>query len=371
MRSGSKSGTNTEPRTTPIGRCPLCGTRVARFLFSTWDRLHGIPGAYTYSRCISCRTVFQDPQVVPEDLDLCYPSDYYTHSPSIDPGGKHEPGARWDRPAVSLELLRDAIVCSVRCRPLKGFSGLVGRVLAKSRLLRQRAFHNLIDELIPRASVSLRAIDVGCGEGSLLTALQRAGWEVTGVERDPRAAEVARRQSGGSVYVGDFRQIDLPRSAYNLVVMSHVFEHLGDPISSLRRLKELLAPGGRIVLLYPNPESLGARIFREAWFPWEAPRHLVLPPSSALSREIHRAGLAVERIRTTARFAPIFIARSRKYRSGSPGEAIDSSVGVRDLGIGLLESVLVRLGFDIGEEVVASLVKPASPKVKDSPAAGL
>jgi SAM-dependent methyltransferase len=220
----------------------------------------------------------------------------------------------------------------------------------------------LIDELIPRAPVSLRALDVGCGEGSLLTALQRAGWEATGVEWDPRAAEIARRQSGRPVHPGDFRRIDLPGGAYHLVALSHVLEHLGDPVSALRRIEEFLAPGGRAVLLYPNPESLGARVFRDAWFPWEVPRHLVLPSSRALAREAWRAGLTVERIRTTARFAPNFFARSRKYRSARPGEPIDVTVSVLDHAAGLLERLLVALGLNLGEEVVVSLVKPASPE---------
>lgn len=71
------------------------------------------------------------------------------------------------------------------------------------------------------------------------------------------AGAAARSFSGQVVWQGDFRRIDLPRGAYHLVSLSHVFEHLNDPLGALRRLAELLAPEGRVVLLYPNPEFLG------------------------------------------------------------------------------------------------------------------
>ena len=65
-------------------------------------------------------------------------------------------------------------------------------MLARIRGLRERAFFELLDELIPRETGAARALDVGCGAGHLMTVLAQAGWSVEGLEPDPLAAEVAR-----------------------------------------------------------------------------------------------------------------------------------------------------------------------------------
>ena len=69
---------------------------------------------------------------------------------------------------------------------------------------------------------------------------------------------------------------------------------------------ELLRPGGRLVLVYPNPESLGARYEREHWPGWEPPRHLVLPPCGAMMKLLREVGFARISITTSASVAAHF-----------------------------------------------------------------
>jgi SAM-dependent methyltransferase len=66
--------------------------------------------------------------------------------------------------------------------------------------------------------------------------------------------------------------------------MSHVLEHLHDPVAALREAKSLLAPGGRLWLSLPSLSSEGLRLFGPHWRGLEPPRHLALfdPPRLAL-----------------------------------------------------------------------------------------
>jgi 2-polyprenyl-3-methyl-5-hydroxy-6-metoxy-1,4-benzoquinol methylase len=228
-------------------------------------------------------------------------------------------------------------------------------VLARSRTLRERAFGGtLIDELLPWRAQPGRALDAGCGSGALMLSLASVGWEVEGVEWDSSAARVARESSGRPVWSGDFQAVGLPCGAYDLVVLHHVFEHLTDPLPALSRLAELLRPGGRAVLIYPNPESLGARLFTHAWFGWDVPRHFVLPPGDALAKYASSVLVPV-RLRTTARTAPWMFARSRNYRASRP---YDFSPPVWfDRFLSLLERVLVGAGCRVGEETILLLEK--------------
>lgn len=238
-----------------------------------------------------------------------------------------------------------------------GISGFLGKMLAQSKRLRRRAFRYVPDELIPRNPRRLRALEVGCGAGRLMVQLERAGWEVEGVEWDPIAADIARKVSGRTVWDGDFRQVNLPLVAYDLIVLVHVFEHLDDPLAGLRRIRELLAPGGHAVLYYPNPESFGARVFRDAWLPWDAPRHLVLPPGRPLSNMAKQLGLIPVHFRTSTTDAAKLFAHSRAYRRGRPVNLDRPDVRALDCLAATLEYILISLGLDWGEEVLLVLQK--------------
>jgi len=309
--------------------------------------------------------VFQDPRVVIEDLSLCYPDEYPLHQ---------APDVRSTTPQTALRLralLRQAVMAAVWKIPMKGAIGRLGGLLAKSHRLRERAFYGLIDEMIPSKPGVARALDVGCGAGHLLKALDHAGWQVEGVEWDEKAAEIARRMSGRQVVAGDFQKSALPFAAYDLVVLHHVLEHLPDTPGCLRKIADILAPGGRAVLIYPNSESLGARIFREDWFHWDPPRHLVLPVARAVTKAAEDIGLITAISKSSARGAKGVIAFTRRYRKREPINLHTVSISFQDRLFAFYERALMAIGFELGEELIIVLEKPRlSKNARGNDAAG-
>jgi 2-polyprenyl-3-methyl-5-hydroxy-6-metoxy-1,4-benzoquinol methylase len=297
--------------------------------------------------------------VIVEDLPLCYPDTYFTHQ---SPDVSSAPIATTARPKAGLKLraqLRQSVMAAVRQEPMRGVIGRLGGLLAKNRRLRERAFRDLVmDELLPFKPGAPRALEVGCGAGRLLKALAQAGWQVEGFEWDEKAAEIARRTSGRPVTVGDFQNTALPFGAYDLVVLHHVLEHLPDTRGCLRKITNILATGGRAVLIYPNSESLGALIFREDWFPWEAPRHLVLPTARAIRKMADDIGLITVGLKSSVRGAQWAIACSRRYRKREPIDVHNVSITFQDKLLALYERALTAIGFNLGEELVVVLKKP-------------
>jgi SAM-dependent methyltransferase len=287
--------------------------------------------------------------VIAEDLPLCYPAGYYTHhlSPPAGPSSKAAS-------APPRRFIRRHVVSAVQGGPRRT---LVGRVLTVSRFLREQAFYGLLDELIPREPDPGRALEIGCGAGGMLRLLARVGWQAEGLEWDPEAAAVARQTSRCLVQVGDFMGAELPVARFSLILLSHVFEHLRDPRCVLRRLAALLRAGGRAVLIYPNPDSLGARLFGEHWVHWDPPRHLVLPPRRALRLLAPAFGLRVLSVRTPTRMPEHGFAASRAYAAGQAFSAARTDAGDRLLAAGA--RLLAPLG--LGEEVVMVLGKPEAP----------
>lgn len=332
------------PRTAPVGACPLCGSPASAELFELPDRLFRVPGTYRYRKCSSCATVFQDPRVLKEDLPLCYPPDYSAHAlPTAAP------------PVRSFSTLRErfrrAVVAAVLGNEVRGAVGRIGQRLARIPAVRNRAFSfGSLPELTIRPFGGRRALDVGCGSGVVLLDLTERGWEAEGVEWDEATAQQARRVSGCPVFTGSFEEVELPTLHYDLIVMHHVLEHLSDPPHALRRIADLLAPAGRAVLVYPNPASLAAHKFHDHWFSWDAPRHVVLPSPAGVGTVAQQLNLHPVRIRTSARSASVIAANSRAY---SAGRAANSrSPGIQDRLFGVVERALVRMGKDVGEELV-------------------
>ena len=74
--------------------------------------------------------------------------------------------------------------------------------------------------------------------------------------------------------------------------MNQLIEHLEDPGNAMRKAREILRPGGVLIMETPSLEGPDARIFRSRyWGNWHAPRHWHLFSAASLGAAAERAGL--------------------------------------------------------------------------------
>jgi 2-polyprenyl-3-methyl-5-hydroxy-6-metoxy-1,4-benzoquinol methylase len=118
-------------------------------------------------------------------------------------------------------------------------------------------------------------VDVGCGGGLLLRMLRDRGLPVLGLETSLPAATSAWKRHGVAVVCGDLSKSPIERGTCAAVTMFHVLEHLHDPVSYLRSARDLLVPGGRLVVQVPNASCWQFLMFGEHWNGVDVPRHLV------------------------------------------------------------------------------------------------
>jgi len=105
-------------------------------------------------------------------------------------------------------------------------------------------------------------LELGSFRGDFTRRLMGRFDDITCVEASEEGVTAARQRLGGSVQLvhGAFEAVDLPRR-YDNVVLTHVLEHLDDPVSVLRRVnEEWLAPGGRMFLVCPNANAPSRQI---------------------------------------------------------------------------------------------------------------
>jgi SAM-dependent methyltransferase len=110
--------------------------------------------------------------------------------------------------------------------------------------------------LIERWAPGKRVLDLGCGASQLLPMLMRRGYKAVGFEGDPARAQVAR-ENGVTIVSGDWRKIDdiVGTDRFDCIVSDQVFEHMLDPVGTLRSLKPVLAKSGVVIFRFPNEGS--------------------------------------------------------------------------------------------------------------------
>ncbi|MFC7898006.1 class I SAM-dependent methyltransferase [Streptomyces sp. NPDC057381] len=95
-------------------------------------------------------------------------------------------------------------------------------------------------------------LDLGCGTGSLSLLAAEQGHRVTGVDLSPAMVERARAKLAGrdAVFLtGDAEAPPVGEQRFDAVLVRHVLWTLPDPGRALRHWRELLRPGGRLVLV--------------------------------------------------------------------------------------------------------------------------
>jgi 2-polyprenyl-3-methyl-5-hydroxy-6-metoxy-1,4-benzoquinol methylase len=137
-----------------------------------------------------------------------------------------------------------------------------------------------------------RVLDVGCGRGEMLAALQRKGADVYGTQISAPAARVAGRLIGRDrVFVGELADARYDAASFDCVTICHVLEHVADPLAVLREVTRLLKPGGLLYVEVPNAGGLAARAFSHAWLAYDVPNHLYHFTPRTLADLARRAGL--------------------------------------------------------------------------------
>jgi len=230
--------------------CSLCGSEEAQPRFR--EEPFGIVD------CASCGLTYVTPRVAGDLVNRVYGPDYW-RSPRPREEGYADYGA-------DAELYRRTF--ARRWRALQPFLPSTGRVL-----------------------------DVGCAAGFFLDVALVDGWEAVGLEPSPAMAERARRRLGSErVLPFTLGEDPLEAQSFDLVTFWDVLEHLPEPLAALDRARELLRPGGRVVIETQDVRSAFARLLGRRWQHYKHREHLMHFNARTLERALEHAGLRLVRI---------------------------------------------------------------------------
>ncbi|MCY0988407.1 class I SAM-dependent methyltransferase [Nannocystis sp. ILAH1] len=234
------------PTVEPVDSCPVCGARDARPLLPEVHRIGVV-------RCQGCDLVHATGHYA-----ATYLSESYYGTRARQRQSPTQPSARdIDRKRRNVELY--------------------------DRLSGGRLGH-------PRAGA--RALDIGCDTGLLLDVLRELGYRTEGIERSPAGAQA--QTAGHEVHALDIEVTDLGLGRFDLITMTHVLEHLREPVRGLVWIRRHLAPGGLAVIEVPNWGDLLRPLWGRRFRPLELGDHISFFERATFTAALTRAGLEPE-----------------------------------------------------------------------------
>jgi SAM-dependent methyltransferase len=187
--------------------CAVCGSRDARLLF----RKDG----FAYRRCAACSHVYVSPRVTSE----------------VQARIAQEMDGLFDDPFLDVQRIQAESLCRV----------------------------------LERSAHGPHLLDVGFGRGYLMHMAHAHGFEAYGADHSPALIDALRPVFGRRLARATLGDGPLPWSGFDVLVLSHVLEHLMDPAAALGEARKVLNADGLLYVAVPDIGSVQFRVFGKRW----------------------------------------------------------------------------------------------------------
>ncbi len=296
--TSAQSPTDITPERAPVAlECRACGGELSGYEIPAREVQFGLAGEFHYGQCLNCGSLnIRDP---PQDLGPFYGSNYHSQM-------------------TQYKLLVQAILMFLYVRMFR-IPWLRRPLLG----LFPTSMPALIGKMISHAtggSGTGRVLDVGAGRGYLLGQLRFCGFdELWGIDPySPTPSSPFGRIAFVRTTLGEVKSI------FDFIIFNHSLEHTIDPFDQLRLASERLSRGGVIMIRTPLADSQAFGTYRSSWAQLDAPRHLTILTSRAISIMSQRLVLNVrEQVFDSNPFQFIgseYIRRGLTLRAGRDGQ---------------------------------------------------
>lgn len=154
-------------------------------------------------------------------------------------------------------------------------------------------------------------VDIGFGEGGMLSVAEKNGWKCFGTELSPQSLKYGAER-GWTVSSDADSDERFPKNGFDVVTMVELIEHVPNPDFFFETAHKLLRPTGLLFLTTPNNNSINQRWLGADWSVIAPPEHITIYSPNGMRKALQRNGFALTTIKTEG-FNPIEIIG--KYRA--------------------------------------------------------
>jgi 2-polyprenyl-3-methyl-5-hydroxy-6-metoxy-1,4-benzoquinol methylase len=158
-------------------------------------------------------------------------------------------------------------------------------------------------------------LDIGCGTGDFLQISKDNNWNISGIEPNERARNIANKKTNNSVFETE-QLLVFEDNSFDVITLWHVLEHLPNLEEHIAVFKRLLKPNGTLIIAVPNYKSYDAKHYKNFWAAFDVPRHLWHFSQASISKLVSLEKMVV--VKTKPMFFDAFYVSllSEKYKSG-------------------------------------------------------
>lgn len=247
--------------------CRICNNAKDNKTYIGREMYFGFRDEFEYFQCSECGCL--QISEIPENLSKYYPEHY-------------------DAYKLQEKIHEYKLIRFLKKKKLEAAFGinrnLFGTVL---NLFMKMGF---IEYLIP-ANINLHSkiLDVGTGHGSRLIGLRNKGFtDLTGIE--PFIKEDIKYDNGVKIYK---KHISEATGQYDLVMLNHSFEHMPDPLQSLKDVYRLLKSNRMALIRIPVADSYAWKHYRTNWIAMDPPRHFFLHTNKSMKILCEKTGFII------------------------------------------------------------------------------
>ena len=190
---------------------------------------------------------------------------------------------RFDEEGGALPVRRELRAHSLASDPLEE--------TMHAKTAREKTSARRLAALRRHTGARARVLEIGVRDGSFGTAAARE-FEYVGIDRAPAAARAARAK-GLEVYCSALSSFVNTGPSFDAVTLHHVLENMADPHDALARIKDLLKPGGVLMLTTFDTEGLLFLMTERKWMAQAFRTHRILYSRSAMIELLEHSGFEI------------------------------------------------------------------------------
>lgn len=172
-----------------------------------------------------------------------------------------------------------------------------------------------------------RLLEVGCSIGTMLALFKGTGFDLFGMDPDPKACRIARTKYGIHVFqsaIEEFRSDG--EKPFDVILNFETIEHVSCPLSFLKKINTILRMRGHLVLTTPNWGGFDIKFLGKKYKNIYGPNHLNYFDVRTIDHVLSRAGFTV-----TKKMTPGILDVTVLKNQIIAGECGDVNPFVRDL----------------------------------------
>jgi 2-polyprenyl-3-methyl-5-hydroxy-6-metoxy-1,4-benzoquinol methylase len=249
-------------------KCRICENSHGNVAYDVKEMMFGFRDVFRYFQCSKCNCL--QIESIPSNIDKYYPDNYYSFQQK-----------RNQHKIVKL-------LTSRRDNYAVFNKGIIGKILYNIYPRNElRSMHLL------SLNEDTRILDVGSGAGNFLISLAELGFrKLSGI--DPYISQDIQYENGLVIHSRSITEMD---GNCEIITFHHSFEHMANPIETIKLVSDLLVPGGYCIIRIPIVSSYAWEHYKVNWIQLDAPQHTHLHSLDSMKTLAHLARLNVEQIR--------------------------------------------------------------------------